>query len=117
MSRLLLDGYSLDFVIPARGPWPALKARYRPALYQRLAEYRAAIRDADAAKTVTEMAKFVKGQMVSWDVAGASGLMPCTEENIAKLPAPYIDELVAAVSGYMVQEQVSDAKNLDTASA
>ena len=117
MACLVDDNYTLSYTIPARGPWPSLTFRYRRALYQALNEYKIVARDTGA-KMTQDVAKFIEKHLVSWDLHGPNKQpLPGTAEWIAKLPAPYIDELYTAVTGYSVQDQESDLKNSTPASA
>ncbi len=50
MGLLLLDGYTWDGFVAARGRAPAVNFRYRPALAERVYEYRRAIRPALAGR-------------------------------------------------------------------
>lgn len=117
MACLIQDAQTLVFKVPARGPWPDMSFRYRRALYQALSENRMAPKDT-AQKIVQETCRFIEKHVVSWDVTGPNKeMVPATADNIAKLPAPYIDEMYAAVTGYSVQEQEYDLKNSTPASA
>lgn len=112
MASHILDGYSLEQTIPGRGPWKPLTFRYRPAVAEKTYEYLA--QAAQGKKRLAVNAKLLVEHLVSWDVADPnddSKTVPVTEEHVKRLPAVFIDEMVAVVTSYSTLEQEGDVKN------
>lgn len=105
------DGYELEATIPGRGPWPPLTFRYRPALLERTMEYLA--QPKYGKKGAANAIKLILEHVVSWDAAahGKDGTLPVDEANLRKMPAPFVEDMVAVVTGYSELEQEGDVKN------
>lgn len=109
MGLLIEDGLTLDGVIPARGKWPELKFRYRPALPEQGFAYAKAKQETGKqllAATIDLLSK----HLVSWDVTDAQDeLVPITPAALAKVPQRYLTEMVNFVTGY--EDHEADVKN------
>ncbi len=114
MSALLIiaDGYTLDGTIPARGPWPAVKFRYRPALYEETCEFfyrREQARGKGEGKVVAD---FLHQHLTGWDVRDAQNeVAPFTPTNIRIVPPHVTTGILEHVLGYGTTEQEADIKN------
>lgn len=111
-ALLIHDGYTLDGTIKARGPWPALKFRYRPALPEDACEYLHQTRNLAGKAQIKPICDLLGAHLVSWDVADLKGeVQPIKPELLRRLPHPYLTALVDHVLGYGEAEQEGDVKN------
>jgi hypothetical protein len=109
MGLLINDGFTLTAKIAPRGPWPALTARFRPALPAACYEFLEASRPGAAARHSAAV-KLLTAQLVSWDVTDDKGeVLAVTPANLRKLPMSYMEELINQVTGYGDAE--ADEKN------
>lgn len=111
------DGYTLDFVVPGRGPWKAITGKYRPALPETVWEYQDATVNAGGKKRMVATVKFLLGGgtdplIRSWDLTDSKD-EPITicEAAIRAIPAPMLDRLLNIVSGYALEEHEAEQKN------
>ncbi len=110
MGLLINDGMTLTAKVAARGPWPELVAKYRPALPAAVIEYVEACKPSAAARLQATI-KLLTDHLVSWDVTDAKGeIMAVTPASLRRVPQPYLDELTNHVTGYGSQAE-EDAKN------
>jgi hypothetical protein len=111
MPLLIQDGFTLDGDIPARGPYPAVAFRYRPALAEDVYEYTQARVDSGKKRLEATVAIVAK-HIVSWDVEdGDKKPVPITPATLARVPQPYLDAMLDHVTGYAYVGQAADAKN------
>lgn len=111
-AKLILDGYTLDATIPAKGPWPAVSIRYRPALYEEVMEYLAQVGRAPGKAQGKIAFAFLKEHLVGWDIQNAAGnAAEVSVENIARLPQPYVQAMIDQVIGYGEAQEAQDLKN------
>lgn len=111
MALKIGDGYSFESTCPARGPWPAVRFSYRPALYDETEEHLAAMARGGKAKAEAT-AELLTRHVTSWDVEDATGnpAVP-TRELLRLLPHAHVQHMVNAITGYLPEEQAADQKN------
>lgn len=116
MSSLLIDGYTLDREIPARGRLPALKFRYRPSLPDAAEEFRIRKGQGRSGKDrVAVETKFILDHLISWDAKGSDGNViltagPGAEEALNKFHEHFRTELLTAIL-WGITEEAETAKN------
>lgn len=107
LSLFIGDGYTLSFTVKSRPTVPALTIKYRPALPERLYQWRA---DGQAAKDakgkLANDIKLLTDQIVSWDAG-----VPIEPGTLAKMWPWLVAELLDVVAGYTIEEQASAEKN------
>jgi hypothetical protein len=109
---IINDGYTLDGKLPARGPWPEVKFRYRPALAEDVYEHLNAMRQASGRQQAKAAVDLLGKYLMSWDIEDAKGeVAPVTVENLRRLPQPILAGLVDHVLGYGEAQHEADAKN------
>lgn len=108
---LILDGFTLDGKIPARGPYQEVNFRYRPALAEDVYDYTQGKQDTGRQRLTATVALVAK-HLASWDVLDDRGTpIPITSEVLRKVPQSHLEAMLNYVTGYTVAEQASDAKN------
>lgn len=111
-ASLILDGYTLNGTIPARGPWPAVTFRYRPALAEEVYEFLRQREQAPGKSQMKPVAELLQKHLAGWDVCDSNGAVaPYTAENIRRLPQPILAGLIEHILGYGEAEQEADVKN------
>lgn len=124
MSQLIQDGFTLEFVLPAAGPYEEIRGMYRPALAEAVYDYHKASTKADTGeKQMAANLKLLVGKgktplrhVLSWDIkekdaAGVEKDVPVTEEHLRRLAQPRIEMLLDYVCGYRFADQEGDEKN------
>lgn len=101
MAGLFIDdGYTLTQVLPARGPVPALKVDYRPALparYNRWLKAKQTAKDSDA--DLAADISLLCDQLANWDAG-----KPLNEVWLRKLWPQTLVALVDLVTGHVVPD-------------
>jgi hypothetical protein len=116
MAHLILDGYTLEGRVAARGPWPELLYRYRPALSEEVFDYlsqsRANAGAASGKQSVRQAAEFACRHLVGWGLLNPQGeSVAITPEVLARIPHPYLMAIVNEIMGYSSEQQVADLGN------
>ena len=109
MAKILLDGYQKTSIIGPSNGLPKVQIKFRPATSEEVT----CLVNAPAVNAQAihkERIKFAKAHLVGWDVEAADGsLAEITEENIAKVPYPYILKIIDEICS--VGTGAEDAKN------
>lgn len=110
----ILDGYTISAKIPQRGPWPEVTFSYRPMVATEAAEFMD--NQGRGKERVKRIKERLLKQVTGWDVqkpgtANPEDTVPFNEEWLLKMPLPYLEDMIAAVTGYSTLEQVIDQKN------
>ena len=107
----ILDGYEKSASIPAvPGLHPALRVRYRPALFDERLDHLSA-RDVDGREGTERIARMVVRHLESWDAKVKGEVAPRTAEMVRKLQPALLERLLNLVLGYTPAEEAADAKN------
>lgn len=114
MPFVIRDGFTETDKFPGQSWIPPFSFTYRPALHDRVIEYREAVRNATAKTIVAEQIKFLKEHLVSWEILGEQGgtPLPTTDDNSYKgIPEPVITFMWSCVSSYGPDRWKETAKN------
>lgn len=101
MSASINDGCTLDATIPARGIWPAVAFRYRPALPDAVSDFLRTPKNGKQAFDI--LVAFLRKYVVSWDVVDKNGRavdIGDKGEGFRTLAHPYIEAITEYVTGY-----------------
>src|SRR5438046_1370797 len=104
MGLLIHDGHTLEGKIPARGHWPEVNFRYRPALPEDVYEYAYQSNAAPGKGRAKAVIGLLNRQLVSWDVTDEKGeSVPITAENLKRVPHGYLEKFLDYVTGYSAE--------------
>lgn len=113
-ETLILDGYTVTATIPATGPWPEVKFKYRPMLADESAEFRDS--PARGKERVKKIKAAILAHAVSWDVqkpgsSSCEDTVPINDEWLSRTPLVHLEDMVTAITGYSTLQQIIDVKN------
>jgi hypothetical protein len=111
MALLINDGFTWEDTVPARGRFPSVTFRYRPALPEDVFDYLHAPKP--TGKDVLRVAaRLLAKHLVSWDVTDDKGdAVPVSEDVLRRVPHPVLVKMVDVVTGYGPDAEAADLKN------
>lgn len=110
-SIIIRDGFTMAGAIPARGPYPALNFRYRPALPEDVYEFLEAKKNTGKARLAATVALIHK-YLISWDVVDDAGEQVVAKPEVLRVvPQWYLEKIIDRVCGYTVEDESADLKN------
>jgi|ERR1043165_1777125 hypothetical protein len=112
-SVFIEDGQSREVVISGKpGLYPAIRARYRPALADERYSYGKLLRDGSGKDQFNYAVSLLKRHLENWDVKDRNdNPIPIAPELLKKLHPDILARLVDSVLSYSTDEETSDAKN------
>lgn len=121
MAFIIRDGWTETDEFPGQHWMGKFKFTYRPALHDRVTEYRETVKSGGSAKaTVIEQRRFLKEHLVSWEIQDSPDGAPLktTDDNVyVHLPAPIVDFIWGCIAGYGPDRWKDAVKNSSSPSA
>ncbi len=112
---IIRDGWTETDEFPGQHWIPKFKFTFRPALHERVVEYREAVKSGGTPKsTVNEQIKFLKEHLTSWEVKkekDGPNLQTNDDEVYKMLPSPVFDFIWSCIAGYGPDRWSEAAKN------
>lgn len=110
-SLFVDDGFVWDWDCPARGVFPAVRGRVRPALPSATYVYLHDAQVSGAARFEATV-RLLDAQAVSWDVTDAQGApVPVTAANLRRCPMHVLEAMLAVALSYGPERQERAEKN------